>query len=157
MFIIVSVVILLTIQTNAFVLHEKAGQQITCQRGQYLNTPPSGNPSCEPCPEGTYNSRDNHTLEMCVTCSKADIFSFEYVKTDCTPTHDTVIRCIGHHYRVEQDFGDFVDGQCARCTICQMTNQYLVRDCMDTSDTICCPRENMVVKDVAGRNICTES
>ena len=65
--------------------------------------------------------------------------------TECTRFHDTVVRCVKGFFYVYDPIG----GDCLKCTNCTLLRgkYYEIQACSDTEDTICCDKENMMVKD----------
>ena len=61
---------------------------------------------------------------------------------NCTPYHDTVVRCVEGFYYVYDPTG----GDCLTCTNCPSQGKYEIQACSDTENAICCDKEDMMVK-----------
>ncbi|KAK6966130.1 tumor necrosis factor receptor superfamily member 1A [Biomphalaria glabrata] len=122
-------------------------ENFVCQRGTYLQKDQAKSIlSCLPCPLGTFMSHDNHKFTSCQPCTQPERFNHEVMVKKCTSTHDTVIGCSEHYYRVERKFRDFNEGECQRCTDCTAHGLYVAQACDDQTDTVCCPKLGMTIQ-----------
>lgn len=132
---------------------------IRCSKGYFLKLNPSGRPSCEECPNGTFIDMENHSLHQCTPCSKADGFNMEIEIEQCSKTSDTRILCAEGHYRLKSRRDSFTfSEECIPCRNCEYEprDKYLARKCQNFTDTICCPENNMDVEEFQnGSYVCT--
>ncbi|XP_008532910.2 tumor necrosis factor receptor superfamily member 25 isoform X3 [Equus przewalskii] len=90
-----------------------------CPAGHYLKaacTKPCGDPTCLPCPQGTFLARENHHETRCTRCQACDEQASQVALKNCSAVADTLCGC---------EPGSFVE-----C---------LVRHCPDGSRFRCLP------------------
>ncbi|KAK3760746.1 hypothetical protein RRG08_041444 [Elysia crispata] len=119
-------------------------QKVYCRPGQQLEEGlEDANEHCAPCPPGFYQDRNHHRITSCHKCASfSDYDARRRLVENCTPYHDTVVRCVEGFYYVYDPIG----GDCLTCTNCPSQGKYEIQACSDTENAICCDKEDMMVK-----------
>ena len=82
-------------------------------------------------------------LNFCHWCSPFDEYDvLRRFVANCTKTHDTVTRCVSpdYYYTYDRD-----GGHCQKCTNCTEKGQHFGRNCSETTDAVCCEKDDMVI------------